>query len=68
MAGMHGMGWFSRGGRGRRNLYYATGLTRWQRSGFTPIGEKEGLIRQLEFLKTEMENIRRRINELNKSG
>ncbi len=58
---------FSRGGRGRRNMYYATGLTRWQRNSGTAAGEKEELTRELEILRNEMENIQLRINELDKS-
>ena len=30
-----------RGGRGWRNKYYATGMTGWQRSGFTPEQENK---------------------------
>ena len=40
--GVYGAGWgYGRsrgGGRGRRNQYYATGLTGWQRSGYPYYG------------------------------
>jgi len=64
-----------RGGRGRRNQYYATGLTGWQRAamgyqafGQVPAGfdETEMLKNQAELLKAELEDIQKRLALLEK--
>ena len=55
------------GGRGWRNRYYATGLTGWQRSGFTPEEEKEVLREEAELLKQELSGVQSRISALEKS-
>jgi hypothetical protein len=47
-----------RGGRGRRNQYYATGLTGWQRDA---VGSSE-----FDQLKAELENIQKRLALLEK--
>jgi hypothetical protein len=59
------------GGRGRRNMYYATGMTGWQRAGYpyaagnmTPEEEKNVLKGEEEALKRELENIQKRMSEL----
>ena len=52
------------GGRGWRNMYYATGLAGWQRSGFTPEDEKEALRSEAELLKQELSDIQSRISAL----
>ncbi len=70
-----GPGSFGRGGgRGRRNRFYSTGLTRWQRGAFnypafgrgdnsygtgrTVKEEKEALKSQVEFLERELAILR----------
>ena len=82
-AGGRGFGFFGHGGgRGRRNWFYATGLTGWQRAGrwfpasgwgISPPGppmtakeEKEMLKDQVEFLRSQMEEIQERIATLEK--
>ena len=58
------------GGRGRRNMYYATGLTGYQRAGYglpngiTAEEEKNILKGEEESLKRELENIQKRMSEL----
>ena len=81
-----GRGWWGRGfgrggcwggGWGRRNMFYATGLTGWQRAGMqmpaygmygvppvTPENELEALQGQAEYFSSALENIRKRIEEL----
>ena len=70
------------GGRGRRNRFYATGLTRWQRGAFnypafgwggssygtdwTVKEEKEALKSQMEFLEKELAALRDHITALDK--
>jgi len=78
-----GPGSFGRGGgRGRRNRFYATGLTRWQRGAFnypafgwggSPSGavltneeEKEALKSQVDFLERELAALRNHIATLDK--
>jgi len=58
-------------GRGWRNMYYATGLTGWQRAavGYPPVApsreqELEALKRQSEYLESSLEEVRKRIEEL----
>jgi len=64
-----------RGGRGRRNQYYATGLTGWQRAamGYPVFGQApagfdgtEILRNQAELLKAELEDIQKRLALLEK--
>ncbi|MDD4956813.1 MAG: DUF5320 domain-containing protein [Candidatus Omnitrophica bacterium] len=70
-----GMGIRGRGGRGRRNRYYATGLTGWQRAGYYgyPAGhvtarEEKGMLKaEAEALEAQLGDIRARIAELEKS-
>jgi hypothetical protein len=78
-----GRGFFGRGGqRGRRNWYYATGLTGWQRAGLgfasvaqmnpylsqvSPEQEADILKNEAEFLKKQLENIQQRIDNLQES-
>jgi len=81
-----GGGWFGRGrggGRGWRNMFYATGLTGWQRAAAAvapqdpavappqPTSDEqelELLKRQAEAAATTLEEVRRRINEIEKAG
>jgi hypothetical protein len=82
-----GLGVFGRcrggrgGGRGRRNMFYATGLTGWQRAAMdtqsTGVGgdanitknqEIEALKRQADGAAQVLENIRKRISELEGSS
>lgn len=82
-AGGRGFGFFGRGGgRGRRNWFYAAGLTGWQRAyrrcqeahwwrtpydtPWTVKEERELLRNQLEFLKNQMEELQERISTLEK--
>lgn len=69
-AGAPKSGWFGRGGgRGWRNRFYATGLPGWQRNvpgraaGNLP-DETGRLKEQAEYLSTELEAVRTRLNEL----
>ena len=74
------------GGRGRRNQYYATGLTGWQRAGmgmpawgapgygyappgYAPSPEQEtgALKPQAEYLENSLNEVRKRMEELEKS-
>ena len=62
---------FRGGGRGWRNQYYATGLTGWQRASyFTSMPEQElsNLRNEAEWLKTQLDAITSRIEELGKKG
>ncbi|MBE0523434.1 MAG: DUF5320 domain-containing protein [Methanosarcinales archaeon] len=62
------------GGRGRRNLYCATGLTGWQRGAYSyppPVVQtitKEQELAELKYMAENMENeledIRKRIQEI----
>jgi hypothetical protein len=69
-----GPGSFGRGGgRGRRNRFYAAGLTRWQRGvfnypafGWTVKEEKEALKSQVEYLERELAALRDHIATLDK--
>lgn len=65
-----------RGGRGRRNQYYSTDLTGWQRAamGYPAFGQGPGgldettiLRDQVELLKTELEGIKKRLASMEKS-
>jgi hypothetical protein len=62
-----------RGGRGWRNMFYATGLPGWARAGMDAAGAVPGMTRQqeLDVLKQQaveagqvLENLRKRISEL----
>ena len=69
------------GGRGRRNQYYASGLTGWQRAGMgtpawgvpgygyapTPEQETSALKGQAEYLEQSLNDIRKRMKELEKN-
>ncbi len=71
---IHSMGSYRSGGRGRRNLYYATGLTFLQRGACSyppPVVQaitKEQELAELkdmaENMKNELEDIRKRIQEI----
>ncbi len=57
------------GGRGWRNQFYATGLTGWQRAypaqqELGPKEQSEILKAQAEYLSSELEAVRARLNEL----
>jgi len=69
-------GFFGRGaGRGWRNCYYATGLPRWQRPGFsmpssrwTAEDERASLKSDAEFLRAQLQALEERLAELNKEN
>jgi hypothetical protein len=56
------------GGRGWRNMFHATGLPRWMRSGGDaapePEMEKQSLKRQASILQAELERIKNRLGEI----
>lgn len=63
------------GGRGWRNQYYATGMTRWQRSGAPPAqaamdleSEKHVLQNQACALQSELDAIGKRLEEISPKG
>ncbi len=78
--GMGRAGYFGRGrgrgggGFGYRNRFYATGLPLWAR-GFpsqeyvnpTPVDEKEELVYMAKQMKAELEEIQKRIDQLEKT-
>ncbi|NLO83785.1 MAG: DUF5320 domain-containing protein [Clostridiales bacterium] len=60
-------------GRGFRRMFYATGLPRWARFGFqsangayfaSDADEKEFLKRQAKFLENQLNDIKKRLEEL----
>lgn len=58
---------FRGGGRGWRNMFYATGLPGWQRFSYTlmaPQEEAESLKAQSTWLKDQLDAIDKRIKEL----
>ncbi|KAF5420247.1 MAG: hypothetical protein GQ469_07340 [Methanosarcinales archaeon] len=69
-----GRGFYRGGGRGRRNLYYATGLTGWQRGAYsypppvvqaiTKEQEAAELKNEAEYLENELKEIKKRIQEI----
>ena len=73
-----GMGWGWRGGgRGWRNMYYATGLPGWARSGYAAPGvvppaygapskeqEMSALKNQADLLRQQLDAISQRLEEL----
>ncbi len=71
-AGQGGRFWggrFNCGGRGRRNIYCATGRTGWLRSDASPMAngagdEKNWLKSQSDALQTELRSIERRLKDL----
>lgn len=63
------------GGRGRRNMFYATGLPGWMRSGAylafhgyptapDPEMERQALKNQAETLQSELDHVRKRLAEM----
>lgn len=55
------------GGRGWRNMYYATGLPGWQRAGWAPYVPQEeaaSLKAQADWLRDQLEAIDKRLKEL----
>ena len=52
------------GGRGWRNMFYATGLPRWARAGLAPQQETEALKEQAGRLKDQLDAINKRIEEI----
>ena len=56
------------GGRGWRNMFYATGIPGWARAGVpaTPVPAQELAVlkQQAEHLGSALENIRKRIQEI----
>lgn len=65
--------WGRMGGRGWRHWFWATGLPGWMRSGWwaTPLAqpvpaetEKQWLKHQAEFLQARLDEIRKRLSEL----
>ncbi|HEY9159720.1 MAG TPA: DUF5320 domain-containing protein [Desulfomonilia bacterium] len=61
-----------RGGRGRRNCFHATGIPGWMRrnSGFSYIEDETdiSMLKNMEtFIEKQLERLRKRINELEKS-
>ena len=67
-----GFGFGGRGGRGWRNMYYATGQPGWVRGGFTPppppTAEEEVNLLQNEasWLKEQLDAINQRIAQMGK--
>jgi hypothetical protein len=78
--GRGGGGGFVGGGRGRRNWFFATGLPRWLRFGgnaveyesaasyqqIDPKMERQALMNQAEALQSELNSIKKRLDELEK--
>ena len=61
-----------RGGRGRRNCFYATGLPGWMRGNSNDSYQENesdvNMLKNMEsFIEKQLEGIKRRINELTKS-
>ncbi|MBN2258021.1 MAG: DUF5320 domain-containing protein [Anaerolineaceae bacterium] len=68
VAPRYGIG-FRGGGRGWRNMFYATGMPGWQRLGYTvpsPQEEPELLKEQAKWLKEQLDIINKQIEDLNK--
>lgn len=55
-----------RGGRGRRNMFYATGLPGWMRFGALPVSatEKQGLQEYAASLQQQLDALNKRIATL----
>lgn len=71
--GFRGRGGFGGGGRGWRHMFYATGLPGWMRFGWggvapvaepTPDAEKDFLKGQAEELQTQLDEVKKRLDEL----
>ncbi len=67
--GFWGGGFNCGGGRGRRNMFYATGRPGWQRNDAPPVAngagdEKNWLKNQADALQTELRSIERRLKDL----
>jgi hypothetical protein len=67
-----GRRFFGGGGFGWRNQFYATGLPAWARGGFQakpdPEAEKYGLQQQASALESQLEMIRKRLDEMEKAS
>ena len=78
-----GVGWghgaWGGGGRGRRNMYWATGLTGWQRAGgypqvpfapYQPTADQEraALKGQVKYMEDSIKEAQERIRELSKDS
>lgn len=64
-----GFGFRGGGRRGWRNVFRATGLFGWQRSGFSPLRETDestSLKAEADLLKRELDAINRRLDEIEK--
>lgn len=67
---------FSGGGRGWRNWFYATGQPGWMRFGATaaaaaasdPEMEKQALKNQADYLQSELDSIRKRLDGVEKES
>ena len=67
---------FGGGGRGWRNMFYATGQPGWMRFGGTaapvansdPEMEKQVLKKQADYLQSELDSIRKRLEEIDKEA
>jgi hypothetical protein len=67
---------FGGGGRGWRNMFYATGVPEWMNyGGYTaPVGdmnpetEKQALKNQADYLQSELDSIRKRLEEVEKEA
>jgi len=67
---------FGGGGRGRRNMFYATGLPGWMRYGSIAPSEKkvdqetekDALKAQADVLQSELEAIKKRLAEIEKNS
>jgi len=65
---------FGGGGRGWRNMFYASGQPGWMRFGATaapvadpdPQMEKQALKNQADYLQSELDSIRKRLEEVEK--
>jgi hypothetical protein len=73
-----GFGGFSRGrGFRRRNMYFLTGMPGWARFGYNPyygvgvvpaVDEKTYLKNQAQFVEQELQQIKKRLDELEKES
>lgn len=62
----NGRSWGGRGGRGRRHVYRATGLTGWQRAGYTaPASDEATILRdEASRLRSMLEDVETRLQDL----
>jgi len=73
--GVMSRGFGGGGGRGRRNMFYATGVPGWMRFGNPPTAfakadperEKQALKSQADYMQSELNSIRRQLEELEKA-